>query len=160
MQQRFVIARLEHIGYDQETIRIFFERLRDGCIRKTIQSSRCDRRLIIIQLLFAGKSNDSLIGTMAVRQTLVHGMIVFNTAFNTAGNDHRTRLPTDLSLGNNLLMEVADHHIRFFGDGERLALDKRTQLFLRLLLVKQRIIFHRLFQSIEAVDRRIVFQHI
>jgi len=87
-------------------------------------------------------------------------MIVFNTAFNTAGNDHRTRLSTDLSLGNNLLMEVADHHIRFFGDGKRLALHKGTQLFLRLLLVKQRIIFHRLFQPIESVDRRIVFQHI
>lgn len=84
---------------------------------------------------------------MPVGQALVHSVIVFNAALNAAGDDHGARLTADLALGDDLLVEVADHHVGFLRDGERLILDEGAELFLCLLFVEHRVILHRFFFS-------------
>ena len=49
MQERLVIAGLEHIRNDQEAIRVFLECLGDCSIRETIHTRRRQDRAIFLQ---------------------------------------------------------------------------------------------------------------
>lgn len=74
--------------------------------------------------------------------------------------NHCASLSANLTLGNYLLVEMADHHFSFFRNRERLTFDKGPEFFLRLLLIEHRVILYRLFQAIIAIDGRVVLQHI
>ena len=87
-------------------------------------------------------------------------MVIVDAPLDAAGDDHGSGLAADLSLSDDLLVKVADHHIRLFRDGERLAFHKGAQLLLRLLLVEHWVIFHNFFEPVIAVDGRVVFQHV
>lgn len=97
---------------------------------------------MFIQLLLARKSDDRFVGAAPVGQTLVYRMVIIDATLNAAGDDHGPGLAADLPLGDDLIVKVADHHVRLFGDGKRLAFHKCAEFFLRLFLVEHRVIFH------------------
>ena len=160
MEQRLIKARLEHIRNDENAIRVFFELLRYLGIREAVQPCRCQRRFLPLILVLAGKGDDRLIWTAPVRKAFIDGVIIFDTARNAGGHDHSASLPADFSFGNDLFVEVVYHHSRFLGYGIAVAFYKAAQLLLRQLLIEHRVILDGLHQLIEAVDRRVVLQHI
>ena len=119
VQQRLVIAGLEHVRHDEKTIRVLLEGLGDGRICKAIQARGGYGRLIFVQLFLAREGDDRLVGAASVGQTLVHCMVIVDAPLDAAGDNHGSGLTADLPLGNDLLMKVADHHVRLFGNGER-----------------------------------------
>ena len=111
-------------------------------------------------LVLAGKGDDCLIRTAPVRKAFIDGVIIFDTAGDAGGHNHSASLPAYFSFGNDLFMKMICHHSRFLGNGIAVAFHKAAQLLLRPLLIEHRVILDGLHQLIEAVDRRIVLQHI
>ena len=93
---------------------------------------------------------------MALRQALVHRKIRFDATRNARRHDHRPRPSVELPLCDDLRVKMLDHHRRFLRDDLFISLDKRTQFFLCALLVKLRVILHRLANLVPAVNRRII----
>jgi len=160
VKQRLVKARLEHIRNNENAIRVFFELLRYLSVRETIQTGRGKRRFLTLILILAGKGDNRFIWTVPIRKAFIDGVIIFDTARNAGGHDHSASLPADFSFGNDLFVKMFYHHSRFLGNGIAVAFHKAAQLFLRPLLIEHRVILDGLHQLIEAVDRRVVLQHI
>ena len=62
MEQRLVVAGLELVRADQETIGIFLNAVRDLTARKTIELRLADLFTLVIR--FPGKCDDGLVGTL------------------------------------------------------------------------------------------------
>ena len=110
--------------------------------------------------MFAGEGHNCIIRTMPVCEALVNSVVVFDASRNAGGDHHCTRFAADLLLSDYLLMEMLHHHSCLFSDNVRITLDKGTQLLLRTLLVKHRIILDCFHDLVPAVDGRIVPKHI
>ena len=160
MEQRFIKARLEHIRNNENAIRVFFELLRYLSVRETVQSGRGKRRFLTLILVLAGKGDNRFIWTAPIRKAFIDGVIIFDTARNAGGHDHSASLPADFSFGNDLFVKMIYHHSRFLCNGIAVAFHKAAQLLLRPILIEHRVILDGLHQLIEAVDRRVVLQHI
>ena len=157
MEQRLIKARLEHICNDENAIRILFELFRYLSIRKTVQSGRCKRRLLVLVFTFTGKGDDCFVWAVPVRKAFINGIVILNATRYAGRHNHCTSLTADFSLCNDLLMEVINHHSRLFSNGVAVAFHKATELLLRPLFVKHRIVLDGFHQFVKAVDGRIVF---
>ena len=113
-----------------------------------------------MKLVLARKGDDCLIRTAPVRKAFIDSVVIFNTAGDAGGHNHSASLPAYFSFGNDLFMKMIYHHSRFLGNGIAVAFHKAAQLLLCPLLIEHRVILDGLHQLIEAVDRRVVLQHI
>ena len=132
MQQRFVIAGLELVGTDQETVRIFLYFVRNFVARKTVQRRLGDFAPLV--LVLSGKGDDGLKRTFPFLQVFFECKIILNRSLNTAADHHCTGLAADLVLGHHLLMEVIHHDFSLQTDSMVVAFHIAPKFFWALFL--------------------------
>ena len=160
LEQRFVKARLEHVGHDQQPVRVLLEFLGNLGVWEAIHLGRSQYWFLAVIATFPGKSDDSLIRAVPVGKTLGNGIVRFNATGNTGRHHHGARLAAQFLPGNNLFVEMIDHHRRFLGNDIGIPFDKGAQFLLSPLLVKHGIVFHLFGNLIPTVDGHVILQHI
>src|SRR6266404_7426168 len=158
MEERLVIAGLELIRDNQETIGIVLDLLLVLVAGEAVE--RSFGYLVTAVLVLARKRDDGLIGTLALLEISLKGVEVLYGSVNAVCHDHGSRCPADLAMRNDLAEEVVDHHLCLLTDRVLMGFNIAAQLFLRPLGVERRIVLHRLHESVVALNWGIVLQHV
>ena len=90
----------------------------------------------------------------------LEGIEILDRTLDAIADHHCPCLTADLALGDHLLVEMIHHDLGFKPDGVVVAFHIPPQLFLGLLGVKLRIVFHLRHQLVIAIDRRVGLEHI
>ncbi len=154
VQQRLVISSLELLRHDQEPVRVGLDIIFDLAARKAIQTGF--RHLSSAVLMLAGESHNRLPRAPDLFQVVLKGMKILDRPANAARDDHRPRLPADLSFGNHLGVEVVHHNFGLFPDCVLMALHVSAQFPLRLLRVELRVFLDGFHQPVVAADWRVI----
>ena len=144
MKQGFIKAGLKHIRNNQDAIRIRLKGLWYLRVRESIHACRGQRLFLTVVLTLTRESNNSFIGAVSFRKTLVDRIIIFDASRNTGSHNHSAGLPANFSLSDNLFMEVVNHHSGLLRYGIAVALHKIAEFLLGALFVKHRIVLDSL----------------
>ena len=126
VQQRLVVAGLELVGADQETVRLFLNPVGDQVRREAVEGCLCDLRTAV--LVLSGEGGDGKIGTLALRQVVPDGVEVADGPLNAVGDHHGPRLPANLLQAGHLFVEVIHHKLGLEADGVVVVLHVAAQL--------------------------------
>src|SRR3990172_5596388 len=112
MQKGLIVAGLELFGTDKKPIWVLPEPLGDGAAWETVE--RCFSDLPPGEFVFTGERDDRLPRAPALLQVVADGVEILNGSFDTAGDNHRSGLATDLLLSSDMLAEVVHHDLGLF----------------------------------------------
>ena len=106
--------------------------------------------------MFTGERHDGPVAALAFLQVVANSVEILDRAFDPVGDDHRPCLAADLSLDEDLFVEVVHHDLGLETDSVVVALDEAPQLFLSLFDVELRVVLHRLSEFVIARHQRVM----
>ena len=109
MQQRLVVAGLEFVGTNQETIGIFLDLVGNLAGGKTVEGGFGDFDAPV--LMFTGEGDDGQVSTFAFAEIVAESIEILDGTFDAAGNQHGPSLTANLIQGQYLLVEVIHHDL-------------------------------------------------
>jgi len=158
VQERLVVAGLEHVGADQEAIRSLGDLVLDLLAGESVEGSLGHLRSA--ELVLAGERDDGAAGALSLLEVLRDRTEILDGAANAARDDHRSGFPADLLLAQHLIVEVVHHDLRLLADRVIVGLDVPAELLLRFLGVELRVVLHRLGEPVVALHRSVVLEHV
>ena len=158
VQQRLIVAGLELVGADQESVWLLLDAFGNVARGKAIEG-RLSHFFTAI-LVLAGKCDDGTAGALSFAEVLADGVEVLDRAFDAAGHHHGAGLAADSVPDQHLVVEMVHHDLRLEADGVVVPFHEAPQLALCLLGVKLRVVLNRLGQPVVAGHRRVVGQNV
>ena len=156
MQQRLVIASLELVGDDEETIHALTELLLNFCRREAIKLSLIHLLSMIVEL--ATERHNSLILAVAFLQQFVDFKEVVYRSLDTGSADHAACLSTNLLCDRS--MEMLYHDFSLLFHGLWLTFHIIVEFLHGLFTVKFGIVFNRFLDAVITTVCCVVLQHI
>ena len=158
MQKRLVVASLEFVGHDKNTIWVVLYLLLDFGRRESVYSRFCDHFSAV--LLFSRESDDGFVWTVHFFQLLRYGIVKLYRTDDAGGYNHCASLSSDLMRTDDFVKEMIDDDKGFFLDSLRLTLHESSHFLGCLILVKFGIGFYGFNNLIIAFIWSIVAQYI
>ena len=156
LKQRLVIAGLEFVRYDQNTVWVFSEFFLNLGTWKSVDL--CLGISFTLITNFTGECNHRLILTLALLQFLLDGKVIFNRPLDLMSDNHCTSFALDLHP--DVVVEMLYNDTSLFLYRMRITFHIRAQDFIRSLFIKKRIITYSFYQVIVALIRCVIFQDI